>query len=75
MFQSIARTVTIRQHLYNSPILQAKESERNYFLRCPGITKIDADLPFANRVVLMAVWLRNQTEIPDEMRTIGEERA
>jgi hypothetical protein len=27
-------------------------------------------LPFANRVVLVAVWLRNQKEIPDEMHTI-----
>jgi hypothetical protein len=42
-----------------SPILQAKGSERNYFLQCPGLQRFSAGLPFANRVVLMAVWLGN----------------
>jgi hypothetical protein len=53
-----------------SRILQTKGSERNYFLLCPGLQRFSAGLPFANRVVLMAVWLRNQREIRGEMHAI-----
>ena len=34
------------------------------FLLCPGLQRLSTGLPFANRLVSVALWLRNQKEIP-----------
>jgi hypothetical protein len=47
-----------------------KDRSGTIFLLCPGLQRLSAGLPFANRVVSVALWLRNQKEIPDEMHTI-----
>jgi hypothetical protein len=47
-----------------------KDRSGTIFLLCPGLQRFSAGLPLANRVVLVAVWLRNQREIPDEMHTV-----
>jgi hypothetical protein len=49
-----------------------KDRSGNIFLLCPGLERFSAGLPLANRVVLVAVWLRNQREIPDEMHIIWQ---